>query len=268
MDIESISISPIITKNMTKSQQNHCTVCWIKDGVHGLEINGALFQNVENSIFFLDSTYDWKVYTDSRDTSFSGYILSIPRDILNNPLFQELHINEVRILNNNAIPKINMSPGIEVRVKAILEMLDELLSTRLKHREQAILSLLCTFFIYCDGKCNIKSNISDNNAKTLLVYRYKKLINRNFKDCHRVSDYADMLQVSGKYLNQCVKEILDVTAKNLIDEQLVMRARHDLKFTSKSIKEICYDLGFSSADYFSYFFKRVTNQTPTEVRIE
>lgn len=253
---------------MTKSHHDHYTVCWVKDGVHGLEVNGELFQNVENSIFFLDAAYHWKVYKETQDKSFSGYILSIPKNILNNPIFQELHINEVRILNNNEIPKINLSPGIEVRVKAILEMLDELLSTRLKHREQAILSLLCTFFIYCDGKCNIKSIISDNNAKTALVYRYKKLINRNFKDCHRVSDYADMLQVSDKYLNQCVKEILDVTAKNLIDEQLVMRARHDLKFTSKSIKEICYDLGFSSADYFSYFFKRITKQTPTEVRIE
>ncbi len=59
-----------------------------------------------------------------------------------------------------------------------------------------------------------------------------------------------MLHVSPKYLNEYVHQSLRRNAKNLIIEQLEMRIRHALKFTDKSIKEISFELGFSSPDYF------------------
>jgi hypothetical protein len=48
--------------------------------------------------------------------------------------------------------------------------------------------------------------------------------------------------------------------------QLVMTARHELKFTDKAIKEIAYELGFSSPDYFSYFLKKHTGSPPSKVK--
>ena len=45
-----------------------------------------------------------------------------------------------------------------------------------------------------------------------------------------------------------------------------MQARYRLKFTDKTIKEISYDLGFSSPEYFSFFYKKQTGNTPTQVR--
>nr|WP_241910526.1 helix-turn-helix domain-containing protein [Tamlana carrageenivorans] len=45
-----------------------------------------------------------------------------------------------------------------------------------------------------------------------------------------------------------------------------MRSRHALKLSNKSIKEISFDLGFSSPDYFSYFFKTHTTTTPSGLR--
>jgi len=185
---------------------------------------------------------------------------------LNHPNFKNLHITEIRILNTSEIPKINLSPGIEKRIQALLEMLDELIATNLNHREEAFLSLLYTFFVYCDGKCNIKTVVTDNNARSALVYKFKKCVDHYIMRYHEVGQYASILNVSDKYLNECVKDILKVNAKYLIDEQLVMRARHNLKFTDKSVKEISFDLGFSSPDYFSYFFKKQTGFSPTQLR--
>ncbi|WP_081474727.1 helix-turn-helix domain-containing protein [Cyclobacterium marinum] len=45
-----------------------------------------------------------------------------------------------------------------------------------------------------------------------------------------------------------------------------MTARHELKFTDKPIKEIAYQLGFSSPDYFSYYLKKHTNLSPRQIR--
>jgi AraC-like DNA-binding protein len=265
MNPDNIKISRITSAAVLHANTNFYAVCWIKEEVEGIEIDSVLYPNVANAVFFFNPVFDWKIIKKKAHNS-SGYVLYLPSRILDHPIFKNLHISEVRLFSTGEIPKINLTPGIEVRVQAILEMLDELLSTNLKHREEAILSLLNTFFVYCDGKCNIRSVISQNNSKSALVYKLKKVIDRQIADYHEVGDYARLLNVSDKYLNECVKEILGVNAKNLIDEQLTMRARHQLKFTDHSIKEISYNLGFSSPEYFSFFFKKHTGSTPTQVR--
>ncbi|WP_304238618.1 AraC family transcriptional regulator [Jiulongibacter sediminis] len=91
-------------------------------------------------------------------------------------------------------------------------------------------------------------------------------MDQQYSEQHEVSAYAQLLNVSEKYLNECVKDILGTNAKSLIAEKLVMTARHELKFDDKPIKEIAYQLGFSSPDYFSYFLKKHTNQSPSQTR--
>ena len=145
-------------------------------------------------------------------------------------------------------------------------MIDELVGSHLNNKDQAIFSLLNTFFVYCDGQCNIKSVVSENNAKKALVFKYKKLLDTRCCEFHDVEQYASLLNVSGKYLNQCVKEVLNTNAKSLINEQRIMRARHALKFSDKSVKEIGFELGFSSPEYFSSFLKQHTGMSPSLIR--
>lgn len=266
MDLNAIKISRILNKTTASPNNGSYSVCWIQNEVKGIEINKKLYKDVANAVFFFNPAFEWKILKEDSATS-SGYILQLPKDILNHPTFKNLHITEIRLLYTREIPKINLSPGIEIRIQAILEMLDELICTNLKHREEAFLSLLYTFFVYCDGKCNIKSVITDNNnAKSALVYKFKKCVDQYITKYHEVGQFAQMLNISDKYLNDCVKETLGVNAKHLIDEQLVMRSRHNLKFTDKSIKEISFDLGFSSPDYFSFFFKKQAGISPSQLR--
>lgn len=265
MNPEGIKISQILNKRTSKLGENFYSVCWIQKEVEAIEINETLYHNVSNSVFFLRPEYEWNIRKKDSSSS-SGYVLFLPQSLLNNPTFKNLHITEVRLFSMNEIPKINLSPGIEKRIQSILEMIDELISTNLKHREDAILALLNTFFVYCDGKCNIKSVITDNNSKSALVYKFKKSIDQHISECHRVGEYAKSLNVSDKYLNECVNEILGVNAKSLIDEQLVMCSRHELKFTDKSVKEIAFELGFSSSDYFSSFCKKHMGYAPSDFR--
>ncbi|MEP3837400.1 MAG: helix-turn-helix domain-containing protein [Algibacter sp.] len=267
MKLDSINIAQINKETTLKHHNNDFAICWIKNEVQGIEINRVLYKNISNSIFFLHPKYEWKIFKKNDSTS-SGYILYVANEVLNNPILSNLHINEVRFLNSGEIPLIKLSPGIEKRTQAILEMIDELLGSHLNHKDDAILSLLNTFFVYCDGQCNIKSIVSNNNSKTNIVYNFKKLVDKHVLKNHEVTYYANLLNVSPKYLNECVQEVLNVSSKSIIIEQLLMRSRHELKFSNKSIKEIGFELGFSSPDYFSYFFKTHTGVTPTALRIK
>jgi AraC-like DNA-binding protein len=265
MNPEAIKISRITNKTVSEKDGKYYSVFWIQNGVKSLEIDRVSYNNVSNSIFFLHPSINWKISKENSTTS-SGYILYLSKEILDNPLLSKLHINEIRLFTTEEIPKINLSPGIEKRIQSILEMLDELIGSELNHKDDAIISLLNTIFVYCDGQCNIKSVISENDAKKAIVYKFKKLVDKWFAKYHKVSDYADLLNVSDNYLNECIKETIGVNAKAVIIEKRIMTSRHALKFTDKTVKEICFELGFSSPDYFSYFFKKHTGVTPSMLR--
>jgi AraC-like DNA-binding protein len=265
MKPDSNHITQIIHSTTHKEMADHFAVCWIKNEVKAIEIDQVRYKNVSNSIFFLSPEKDWKVTKKDSSTS-CGYILYLDNEVLNHPQLSNLHINQVRIFNAGEIPLFKLSPGIEKRTQAILEMIDELLGSHLNHKDYAILSLLNTFFVYCDGQCNIKSVASNNGSKTNVVYNFKSLVDKHVFEYHEVGHYAELLNISPKYLNECVKEVLNVPSKSIIIEQLLMRSRHALKFSSKTIKEISYDLGFTSPDYFSYFFKNHTGISPSTLR--
>ncbi|MDT7829555.1 helix-turn-helix domain-containing protein [Pricia sp. S334] len=265
MKSESVKISPIL-KNISSAKNSTCfTVCWIKSTVATIEIDRTPYSNVSNTIFFLDPKFHWSISKKDNNGS-SGYLLSLPRTLLNNPILSKLHINTVRVFSSGEIPLFKLSPTIEKRTQAILEMIDELLGSDLNHKDDAILALLKTFFVYCDGQCNIKSNLSNENAKANLVYKFKQLVNKYLFEHHDVTSYANLLHVSPRYLNECVQDILTVSAKAIIIEQLMMRSRHALKFSDKTLKEISFELGFSSPDYFSQFFKTHTGFAPSTLR--
>ncbi len=262
---KNIRIVKILQRETLKPNGNFYSIVWITGTVNGIVIDKTLFKDVSDSMFFLNPRYQWKILKEN-DTVSAGYVLHLSDNVLNEPTLSKLQINEMRILHTNIVHKAQLAPGIEGRVRTIIEMLDELLTTHLNHKEDAILSLINTFFIYCDGQCNIKSSIDNHDSKVSLVYKFKKLLGKRIADLHDVSEYAALLHVSPRYLNESVQKVLHESAKSLIIEQLEMRIRHALKFTDKSIKEIAFELGFSSPDYFSSFCKKHIGQSPSEYR--
>lgn len=233
--------------------------------MRALTIADQTEEEVSNALYFLHAKTPWSLVRRP-ETDSAGYLLSLPNALLESPTISNLHIHEVRFLANGKVPKINLSPGIAVRVQAILEMIDELVGSELNNRDAGILSLINTLFVYCDGQCNIRSIPCEQNSKKSLVFRFKKLIDKKYAEVHDVKDYARLLHISDKYLNQCTREVMGVNAKHLIDEIRIMRSRHMLKFSDLSIKEISYSMGFSSQDYFSYFLKKHTGMTPSMIR--
>ncbi len=264
MNLTSLKILPIIDSGMHSDGQNHA-FCWIKKKVDTFTINDLTYKDVGRSVFFLHPDISWSIDRKSGATS-AGYVLYLPTEIFDEPMLNRLHINEVRLFNRNEILKVNLAPGIELRTQAILEMIDELLGSNLNHRENAILSLLNTLFVYFDGRCNIRSVVSENNSQKNIVYNFKRMLAKKYKTCHEVREYAQLLNISEKYLNECTREVLNETAKYLIIEQLLMRSRYALKFTDRSIKEVAFQLGFSSPDYFSSFIKKHTGLSPSVLR--
>lgn len=77
---------------------------------------------------------------------------------------------------------------------------------------------------------------------------------------------ASQLNLSSKYLSDCLKQLTGQTTQQLIHEKIIERAKDVLSSTELSVSEIAYQLGFDYPQSFSKLFKTKTKQTPLEFR--
>ncbi len=83
---------------------------------------------------------------------------------------------------------------------------------------------------------------------------------------HTPSDFAQQLNIHVNYLNRSIKSVTGKTTGELIAQRLLQEAKVLLKYTSLSISEISYMLGFAEPSRFNYFFKKHSTFTPSKFR--
>lgn len=99
-----------------------------------------------------------------------------------------------------------------------------------------------------------------------LVRKFKQLIDQHIHKMHMVQWYAAQLHVTSSHLNETVKHLTGLTAKELIKERLIIEIKRFLSHTELNINEIAEAVSFEDQSYFSRFFKKNTGETPNEFR--
>ena len=98
---------------------------------------------------------------------------------------------------------------------------------------------------------------------------YNELIDAIVEHHREASDvrfYADLLNVSSRYLAQVTRRISGKSPKAIIDDYLIHEIELQLKSTDNTVQEIAYRFGFSSQAHFTKFFKKLRGISPTEFR--
>ena len=81
-----------------------------------------------------------------------------------------------------------------------------------------------------------------------------------------VSAFANMLNVTPKYLSKCVKEESGRTPLDHIHEATINTIRQQLRYSDKTVKEISNDLDFPNLSFFGKFVKEHLGLSPTDYR--
>ena len=98
---------------------------------------------------------------------------------------------------------------------------------------------------------------------------YNELLDTIVEHHREASDvkfYADLLNVSSRYLAQVTRLISGKSPKAIIDDYLIHEIELQLKSTDNTVQEIAYRFGFSSQAHFTKFFKKLKGVSPTEFR--
>jgi AraC-like DNA-binding protein len=88
------------------------------------------------------------------------------------------------------------------------------------------------------------------------VNRFGEILNSHFNIFHNVSDYALQLRMKPKNLLRLFQKQGLKNPSEIIKEKLLLEIKEMIIYTDKSIKEVCFEVGFYDPAYFSRFFKK------------
>lgn len=108
-----------------------------------------------------------------------------------------------------------------------------------------------------------KENRQVSGAK---MQSFKHLVGIHFREKRKVNQYAEMLHISPKHLNDICKASTGKTASTLIFSHVCTEAKRLLIYTESSISEIAAQLGFDDSSHFAKFFKTQIGTSPMHFR--
>lgn len=136
--------------------------------------------------------------------------------------------------------------------------------------QEVVISNVDLLLTYCNRYYN-RQFISRKTNHNELLNKVERILATYFsvtneKTLISTTILASQLNLSPKYLSDCLKQLTGQTTQQLIHEKLIEYAKDQLSTTELSISEIAYQLGFEYPQSFSKLFKSKTNQTPRNYR--
>lgn len=162
---------------------------------------------------------------------------------------------EMHVLSLNKISKD--------KVQQIFSLIRQTINGDDKH-QSAILRSYLYILIYEFDK--LKEMMPVNSGQNPLFENFKEILVKEFIRQRSVGFYADRLNVTRKYLSEIIKKFSGKTARDWIDEVLILEAKVLLQNKSLTISQISDHLNFSNQSVFGKFFKTATGSSPLEYR--
>lgn len=99
-----------------------------------------------------------------------------------------------------------------------------------------------------------------------IIREFQYLVETNFKELIKVSDYAQILKLPPKRIAELFNKYYHRKPSDLIAHRRNLHAQKQLVYTNELIKNIAYDLSFSDSQAFSHFFKKMNQLSPESYR--
>lgn len=106
----------------------------------------------------------------------------------------------------------------------------------------------------------------ETGRRAELFQRFIQLVRSECTAHREVTYYADRLCISARYLSSIVRALAHKSAKELIDEFVVLEIKLLLHSTDASVQEIAFRMHFPDQSYLGHYFRKHTGLSPTEYR--
>lgn len=162
-----------------------------------------------------------------------------------------------------------ISPISGIANQAVYTFIDEMLAEQQKktafNTSEYQRNLLKNFLIQIERNKRERSEIIYNDSFELFM-KFRKILEQNVSYKLKVADICEQLNVSAKQLNRSVKLYDNATAKQYVEQRILLEIKRLLVYSALSIKEIAYEIGFEDPTNFTKYFKVRMKMLPSDYR--
>lgn len=206
-----------------------------------------------------------QVHSFNKNLTIKGYVISFDETfIMHNSseknLFHFLHLYNTPSIHIGQENLLKLKPYIET-------LLAEVKNTNTNLKSEFLHSAFMLLLLQIKRLSKYQHTTFESQRFKDFI-NFKQLIITHYKQNHNAKDYADMMGVSYKYLNDICKDITKKTAKTFIDNWLLLEIKRTISEKKYTSQEIAYKMGFSEHSNFIRFFKKFTGKTPSKFQNE
>lgn len=204
----------------------------------------------------LNETFNHKVFNDN-----VGILIRFERDLIDEDDIEYV-IDVMSLFNKNTQFQINDVNQVNQIQQLISFLKGEFFDEKASYiMLKTLLKALLLYLIRFKSDEFLKQDLNQKR-----VFQFLELMETTFLRETKTDFYAIQIGISSKRLNQILKEKLNLTAKQIIQQRQITEAKRRLLKREISTKELAYELGFDSISSFSRFFKKKVGVSPTLFR--
>ncbi len=247
---------------------NYYSVIWIQSGAGTALVDTEQYDFSANQLF---CTSPYQPFMFDAKEKTQGVVLNFhPNFFCIHKHHTEVACDGVLFNNIYEFPYVSVPENEAQTLSWIVSEMEKDIQQNNLATNEAILSYLKLFLINCSRikkkqypEVAIEEHASGDQ---LIVQKLKDYIETHYKNLHAPKDYAEMLNISPNALSKVVKAAHNKTLSALIAERIIIEAKRELYLTNKSVEEIASELGYEDPFYFSRFFKKHTDTSPSIYR--
>lgn len=245
------------------------SVLVINAGALGIQINNRKIHLFINELIVIPKRSTCEILIMSSQLQIC--LLSFSSEFAFDNSIKWPHIGYFEYFTTQYVSKIFLKKKEMIPLIDLLKLVDSKAKSSNKHifkKETLLLSF--NLFLYELARAyyisSWYSNVKHSSTERLVIHFFR-LLELNSRKQHSVKFYADTLHVSSGHLTKIVKHVTEITAKQCIENAIILEAKILLQNNDLSILYISEELQFANTSFFSTFFKKNTSLSPTEYRL-
>ncbi len=254
-------------QSLNPHRHDYYVLIWVTSGTGVHYVDFEDFKFGANTILLVSPG---QVHYFSDCENVKGWILSFYEDSF---LFEDSKLNDLikhnvyEIFDSSQSIKVSMDFGVIAWLFNILQA--ELDNTNAYAHYDMVMCLLKILLIQIGRNSSVPMReIKDSKMvnKLMLYAKFRRTLECNYTKIHSVSGYAELMGLTLKALACITQDAVGQHPLRVINNRIVLEAKRQLVFSSMTVKEIAYILGFSDVSHFTKMFSANVGLAPLQFR--
>lgn len=239
-------------------------IVWVEHGSGHHIIDSVKYEVRPRTLFFMTpgQIHDFSL---SEDTV--GFAIHISAEFFALQLKNKNVLNEIPVFDlEKPIQTLYLDERQASDIRATLNAIGDEYRNEEFGAQDMVRSYLYILLVKA-SRLAVPGSVGDASRRSLILgRRFKSMLEQHFGTVHDLAEYARMLRVTERALNEATRRSLGSTATQLIRERVMLEAKRLLAHSEISVNAVASQLAFEDPAYFSRCFKKHTGRTPLEFR--